>query len=236
MFDKYTAPRRSRSVQALHSRSHRILLSSWYYGSLVTWAVVSLATASCIFCAARCASHQGWVQSDCDSHTQTYPMGMPGCFPADKEGLTVKLTTHFHLLLILRTVKLYLHATKRLHGAVTRHKDSFAVTFVPIQRLRSFSLHMRGINTGLYYSNVSIQENSWWVETKRLRVQTTTAPPRGGEIPVPKGQEITRHYFIVMDLRLSWQWLWGLLWCNAVYLQSELTSCCCFFTFLKSLP
>jgi hypothetical protein len=43
----------------------------------------------------------------------------------------VKLTTHFHLILRLRSVELYLHSPIHLCGVVLKHRkrDNFAFTF-----------------------------------------------------------------------------------------------------------
>lgn len=43
----------------------------------------------------------------------------------------MKLTTHFHLILRLRSVELYLHSPIHLCGVVLKHRkrDNFAFTF-----------------------------------------------------------------------------------------------------------
>jgi hypothetical protein len=58
------------------------------------------------------------VQTGSSTHPASYPVGKGTLSLGVKWGTGVKLTTHLHLVLRVRTLELYLHSPIRLHGVV----------------------------------------------------------------------------------------------------------------------
>jgi hypothetical protein len=71
--------------------------------------------------------------------------GYWGLFPRGQSGWCVKLITHFHLVPMLRMVKLYLHYSTRLHG-IELHLLSTVIT-LPLPPI--YSLLYKGYATAL---------------------------------------------------------------------------------------
>jgi hypothetical protein len=56
------------------------------------------------------------VQTGYVAHSPPYTMGTCGCFAGGKTVRFGKLTTHFHLLLRLGIIEVYLHSPRASHG------------------------------------------------------------------------------------------------------------------------